>query len=148
MIDKNTGEISIDAVSLKIGPLLKRSDLPTLDVDFKDQVVNEPHHSYSLGEQAIGGVTFYVTLYFFFEELESIELANASAEFGTSWDDWSEASEMKRKAAHDAWLIGQTGNASHKYAWGEVFSDYDVRSGGSSIVMRYSRLGKPWSESR
>jgi hypothetical protein len=144
MLDKETGELHIESIPVKIGPCFTRRDLAVTPVAAQSQVVNEPYHSYSLGEQQIAGRPFFVTLYFYGQELESIDLAHPTTKFGTSWADWSKESELRRKRWHDDWLREQTGYASHVYQWGEVGSDYDPRSGGSSITIRYSWQGQTW----
>jgi hypothetical protein len=97
-----------------------------------------------LGEQRVSDQPFLVVLYFYGQQLESIDLGYSGAELGSSWEDWSEEREMKRKERHDDWLRMQTEDVSRVYDWGEVLSDYDERSGGSSITIRYSWQGKPW----
>jgi hypothetical protein len=147
MIDIHTGEVLIGSVA-KLGPKFTRSDFLSLPIESKSLVINEPYHSYALGQHLVGGETFLVTLYFYEQKLESIDLVNSREEFGTSWNEWSEEKQLKRKQAHDAWLIQQTGNASHIYAWGEIGSSNDPKSGGSSITIRYSWQGKTWSRER
>jgi len=144
MLDKSIGELYIESIPVKLGPRFTRRALSSTPVAAQSQVVNEPYHSYSLGEQRIASQPFFVVLYFYGQQLESINLAHSAEEFGTSWDDWSEEGELRRKQRHDDWLRGQTGHASHVYEWGEVGSDYDPRSGSSSITIRYSWQGQAW----
>ena len=144
MLDKSTGELYIESIPVKLGPQFTRRDLSATPVAVRPQVVNEPYHSYSLGEQRIAGQPFFVVFYFYGQQLEFVDLAHAATEFGTSWDDWSEEGELRRKQWHDDWLREQTGHAAHVYGWGEVSSDYDPRSGGSSITIRYSWQGQAW----
>jgi hypothetical protein len=144
MLDPNAGELTIASIPLQLGPGFTRDELLALPLASHTQVANEPHHSYMIGAHEIAGLTFIITLYFYGQQLESISLAHIAKEFGTSWDDWSEEQELQRKAVHDRWLIEQTGQASHVYPWGEIGSDYDPRSGGSSITIRYSWQGRPW----
>jgi hypothetical protein len=144
MLDKSTGEIYIESIPVKLGPRFTRRDLACTQVAAQPQVVNEPYHSFSLGEQQIAAQPFFVVLYFYGQQLESIDLAYSAEEFGTSWDDWSEEGELRRKQWHDDWLRRQTGYASHVYGWGEISSAYDPRSGGSSIIIRYSWQGQAW----
>jgi hypothetical protein len=148
MIDSRSGELLIESIPVKLGPTFTRDELSSLPIAFESRVVNEPYHSYSLGRHPIGGEPFFVVLDFYGQKLESIELANSSEEFGMSWKDWSEEKQLKRKEAHDAWLIAQTNRASHRYGWGAIASAYDPKSGGSSITIRYSWQGEPWSHQR
>jgi len=142
MLHKGTGELFIESIPVTLGPRFTRRDLSALPVAAQSQVVNEPYHSYSLGAQQISGQSFFVVLYFYGQQLESIDMAHGAGEFGTSWDDWSEERELRRKQWHDDWLREQTGQASHVYEWGKVHSSYDPRSGGSSIIIRYSWQGQ------
>jgi hypothetical protein len=142
MLDKSTGELYIESIPVKLGPSFTRDAFSSTPVVAQPRASNEPYHSYSLGKQRIAGQPFFVVLYFYGQQLESINLAHSAEEFGASWDDWSEGDELRRKQWHDDWLLGQTGHTSHVYEWGEVGSDYDPRSGGSSIVIRYSRQGQ------
>src|SRR5690242_14743999 len=122
MIDTLTGEITIGSPSLKIRPSFTRDDLAALPIPRQPQIAHGPYHSYSLGTQSIGNETFFVALYFYDQKLESVELAISAKEFGTSWDDWSEEKELKRKEAHDNWLTAHTGRAACAYDWGEIGS--------------------------
>lgn len=144
MLDAATGELHVESIPLTLGPRFIRGELSAAPVQATSQVVNEPHHSYSLGEQQISGQIFLLVLYFFGEKLESIDLAHPGKEFGASWVDGSEEGERRRKAWHDRWLREQTGRVSHNYTWGAIHSEYDPRSGGSSITIRYSWRGQPW----
>ena len=144
MLDKGTGELYIESIPVMLGPSFTRRALSSTPVAAQSKVVNEPYHSYSLGQQRIAGQLFFVGLCFYGQQLECIDLAHAAAEFGTSWDDWSEERELKLKQWHDDWLRGQTGYASHVYKWGAIGSAYDPRSGSSSITIRYSWKGQAW----
>lgn len=144
MLDKNTGELYIESIPVKLGLSFTRDAFSSTPGVAQSQDVNGSYHSYSLGEQRVAGQPFFVALYFYGQQLESVDLAHSTEEFGASWDDWSEEREVRRKRLHDDWLRGQTGHASQVYEWGEVSSDYDPRSGRSSIVIRYSRQGQAW----
>lgn len=79
--------------------------------------------------------------YFHGDVLDAIHLMAVGAEYGLSWDDWSEEKERARKRANDRWL-GDTGlTPGKRYAWGSVWSDYDPKGGFSSAVVRYGRAG-------
>jgi hypothetical protein len=148
MMNQQTGELTLHTLSVTLGPAFKREDLFALPIMPRSLVDNEPYHSYVLGRYEIAGPTFSVALSFYAQKLEAIGLTDMAAEFGTSWADWSEEKEQKRKQAHDRWLIQQIGCRGRLYDWGEVRSYFDARSGGSSIVLRYSWEGRPWSGQR
>jgi hypothetical protein len=136
-MSRKTGELTIESIPVTLGPGFRHDELQSLAVDSSPQVLNESHRSYSIGDLEISGLRFVVTLYFFGNTLESIELMCSGKEFGSSWEDWSEERELRRKEAHDLWLTKQLGHASHVYEWGEIGSDYDPRSGASTVVIRY-----------
>ena len=52
--------------------------------------------------------------------------------------DWTEAGELSRKRAHDAWLHEQLGVRRSRFPWGSVESVYDPKALCSNIVVRYS----------
>jgi hypothetical protein len=66
------------------------------------------------------------------------------------WDNWSEERVLAERDWHDEWLTTQLGpdwvaerydgaskGSLGRFPWGIVGSDYDTRSGGSSIHIRY-----------
>jgi len=55
----------------------------------------------------------------------------------TTWHDWSETEERKIKALNDDLLKKYLGPPPYVYDWGTIESDYDARSGSSSIVIHY-----------
>jgi hypothetical protein len=82
-----------------------------------------------------------------------VVLAHADGPTPADWSGWSEDGEMARRAFHDRWLADQLGPAwtdapAQRYdgastgqvrrlPWGDVASDYDSRSAGSTITLRY-----------
>jgi hypothetical protein len=66
----------------------------------------------------------------------------SSAEFGSSWSDWSREKEEKRKLLHDAALKRMLGPGPYELPWGTVWSGYDDKSGFSSVVVTYRAKGK------
>ena len=145
MIDEKSGEIVIESIPLRIGPRLSRAEFLSLPVGKSARIVvkNEPFCSYNIGTHEISSLIFTVTVYFYNELLESVSMSSVIDELGTSWTDWSEQKELKRKEIHDTWLKNLLGRASSHYKWGEVWSGYDPKAGFSSIEIRYSWQGKP-----
>jgi hypothetical protein len=88
----------------------------------------------------IGEVGFTVVLGFEDDALHSIRLSDR-AYASSSWDDWSEENELRRKKAHDAWLSSTLGAPPYDCAWGSISSLYDVRGGSASIVVTYGARG-------
>jgi hypothetical protein len=54
----------------------------------------------------------------------------------SSWDDWSEKSEMKKRNFYDNWLTKEIGK-NRKFEWGTIGAFYDNKGGFSSIVLNY-----------
>lgn len=98
-------------------------------------VKNEPWCSFHL---SAGSSPLSVSVYFKGEFLDSIHFSVSGAEYGSSWGDWSEEKEMKRKSANDAWLQKYELTPGQTYSWGSVWSGYDPKGGFSSIVVRYA----------
>lgn len=80
------------------------------------------------------------------EQLAYYNLWIVDARYGTSWDDWSEAKELARRDAQDAWLVemlgpgvATTGTLTYTFAWGGVWSSYDPKGGSSMIGVRFNR---------
>ena len=136
MINAKTGALALSSLPITLSSEFEKSRLSTLPIAGAAKNINGVYGSHSLGVQEIGGPDFWTTLYFCDEKLHSIELVAAVAK-SKNWNEWSEAEELLIKAKHDAFLIEQTGRRSHKYAWGEIVSGYDARSGSSSIIIRY-----------
>ena len=89
----------------------------------------------------LGARPFRLGLCFHDEGLEMVVMAIDEPAFGTSWADWSLASEMARKAAHEEWLaaIHPSLGDGRTFRWGVLESTYDEKGGGSQIVLRYAR---------
>jgi hypothetical protein len=145
MIDKDTGEIAIDSVPIVLGPSFVLDDLLSSSLAGQCQAGPgaEPYRSLVIGEHLISGLTFFVTLGFYGQKLEFIDLL-----YSGELPDGSKTQEAERKKVHDRWLVKQLGKASSTYKWGEISSDYDPRSDTSSIVIRYSWGGAPWPRQR
>lgn len=139
MINTATGEIAIGCVPIRIGARFSRREFlaSPLAEDSSVVVRNEPYCSFRAGSYEISGLQLALDLRFRGERLEAVSLVYSAEEFGSSWSDWSEDKELKRKRIHDAWLVSATGSASRSYEWGEIRSDFDAKSGGSKIVIRY-----------
>ncbi len=147
MIDKNSGELFIDSAAVGIGPRFTRKDFVSSILSNESRVLvkNEPYCSFSVGSHEISGLRFTVSLSFYGDILESIELTHDDEEPSSSRSDWSEEKGSKRKRIHDQWLTSLQGSASHRHSWGEIWSGYDPRSDSSSITIRYSWQGEPWN---
>lgn len=141
MFEKGTGAILIEEDSFHIGPQLRRDHFlaSRLAETAKILVKNEPWCSYLLKPKRIGGVSFLVSLFFYEQTLQHVELVDAHDynENENPWSSWSQEKEINRKTKHDTWLKSVLGHPPYQYDWGDVSSLYDLRSGGSSIIIRY-----------
>jgi len=148
MIDRKTGELTIESIPLRLGPDFTRTELQSCLLANSSSVLirNESFCSFSIGLYEITGLHFIISLWFYDEKLDCIDLVHSDKKFGSSWADWSESRELDRKHVHDEWLISLLGSPPYTYDWGTISSDFDKKSGGSSIVIRYSWQGKPFVE--
>jgi len=55
-----------------------------------------------------------------------------------NWNDWSEETELQKKAEYEQWLNNETGGIN-SFTWGYVSAYYDSKSGGSGIMINYGR---------
>lgn len=139
MIDTSTGEILIESVPLRIGSEFTRQNFLSSPLGEHSSVIvkNEPRCSFRIEAVKISGLWFNAALWFCRERLEAVHLSYRARDLGASWSEWSEEKELKRKRIHDSWLVTIAANPAHSYKWGEISSDFDRKSGGSSIVIRY-----------
>ena len=148
MIDVATGNIEIKNSVVAIGPSLTRDDFlaSALGRNAQINVENGPHCSYGaqISAGALMSLATYMAPSFYHQQLESVSIMASDDRFGASWNDWSEEKERERKRFHDQWLADTIGIADALYPWGQLSSNYDVKSGCSDIHLRYSWQGKPW----
>ena len=143
MFDATTGTVTFERPPMVIAPSLTRDQFlgSSLADGATTHIGSEPYHSWKLnGTFRSAGLDLLVVLWFRGQQLTMLSLMDPDPRFGTSWADHSLEKEMARKASHDAWLARSLGRR-RVFAWGGVSSDYDDRSGGSSIVIRYGRDG-------
>lgn len=96
--------------------------------------------NYFIKPQKIYNKQFMMRLYFNqMKCLEFLQLFISTDDEIPSWDNWSKEKEINKKAEHDKWLQENLGNPPYKYSWGEITSKYDMRSGSSSITIRYAK---------
>lgn len=139
MIEKRTGNLVLDDGTI-LGPTTKRDDFlkTQLGTQSRELVKNPPWCSFKLHKVKIDGKEFAIVIYFHGQDLTMIHLAMSDPKWGTSWNDWSEEKERDREKAHDDWLRKTLGR-QRQYPWGEVWSGYDQKSGGSSIRIDYQQ---------
>lgn len=145
MLDPATGELILASSGVRLGPALTRTRFleSPLGRQAATSLINEPWARYALelAPGDIGPFPATVQVQFNGETLAWITVLDGSPEFGESWDDWSRENEMARRAAHDRWLTS-CGAPPGRYPWALVWSDFDDKSGFSSVVIRYDAAGK------
>jgi hypothetical protein len=69
-----------------------------------------------------------------------IDMVSLTLKFDDSdlqWRTWSKEKEFQRDAMHKKILEEQLGKPPYGYPWGIIGAEYDARTGGSSIGVRY-----------
>jgi len=150
MIDRDTGALVLRAgrvepsttrTAFRASPLAAPARWDDMHTGWMDA---------ELPSEADGDRKIGVRLIFEGERLDGYRLWIVDPRYGTSWDDWSEEKELAHRDAHDAWLVEKLGPGERARApggmelgyslpWGDVWSTYDPRSGGSSIGVRFRR---------
>jgi hypothetical protein len=70
-------------------------------------------------------------------KLISLSFSSERAEELSSWDTWSEETEMQRLAELKKWIYAELGREGH-FSWGTVTANYDVKSASSGITINYN----------
>jgi hypothetical protein len=140
MIHRESGDVEFGAGVL-IGPSFTEGQFLSSPLARMSKALSHtpPWTRYRTARQRISARTFRVTLHFHTGKLVAIELFEVGAESKAFWNDWSDREEEERKASHDAWLESILGAPPYVYPWGEVSSEFDLRGGYSSIVVRYGQ---------
>lgn len=139
MIDINNGNIIINNGLYILKSGLQKNEFINSGFYIENLIEDVSIYTrYFLKPQVIDGEYFIVVIYFNKNDLlEFVDLALMHNGNVPSWDNWSETEERKRKDEHDKWLEKSIGRPPYKYSWGEISSDYDPRSGSSTITIRY-----------
>jgi hypothetical protein len=137
MIDSATGQIRLPLDRIQIGSSLTREQFlaSPLAERCRELVCNEPYCSFALPTVQFNNHTFAWSLWFCGSVLQRVLIQCADVEFGSSWSDWSEEREKSRKQLHDSLIRSLLGQ---DFSWGSVYSDYDSKSGFSSIGVVYA----------
>lgn len=142
MIDVATGNITIRNIAIAVGPSLTREEFlaSSLGNNATVCVDNEPYCSFDtlVSADDLMPLEAGLRLYFRDQRLDAVSIVASDGRFGVSWDDWSEEKELARKRFHDEWLADHRVATNVDFPWGQVSSNYDAKSGFSSIHLRYS----------
>lgn len=137
-INPTTGELQIAPSGFALMPSLTKAAF-LASAEGKTawmSVANPPFATYALSVNDDSG-EFVLRLVFNQEKIDTVSVAKGHS--SRNWTDWSEENEMQIKAEHDRLLAAMLGAAPHRFPWGEVVSDYDPRSGASTISIRYTQ---------
>jgi len=105
--------------------------------DFQKEDMGNGYIWYDIPAAEISGKRLVIRLCFYNGNLDSLVLSVIDPEqYGNSWDDWSEEKE-KLCANHTREWLETNGYTIGKFSWGEVWADYDPRSGSGSGGIRY-----------
>ena len=140
MISADTGSIRISE-ALEITSDASPADLEEQALRRRDGWNDRDGHKWtilSLEPFMFEERSIYSTFRFRDGSLFSADFAISEERFGGSkWADYSEEKEMERKSDHDRFLNDILGS-TRDFPWGTVWSEFDVRSGGSSFGVRYN----------
>ena len=78
------------------------------------------------------------TLRFCNDTLFSADFAIDDDRFGTSWSEWSEDKELKRKEEHDR-LLNEVLGSKREFYWGTVWSVFDRKGACSLFGVNYKK---------
>jgi hypothetical protein len=134
MMDATSGELRFDTGE-SLGPALTQQAFQATPMGATASSLGAA--GFRLGPREIAGQKFEASIWFVGNALRRVDLSMVQPVEATSWDDYSEDRELARKAKHDAWLDAQLGPDPWRLSWGDVQSDWDPRSGSSSIIIAY-----------
>lgn len=137
MINKLTGDISFPAWTDSLRLSISRTEFISSSLAQGAQIntKNEPCCSWHLSPAEWQDKRWQVTVCFVGEQLDSVHIMADAPEFGTSWSNWSEEQEMKRKKYHESILKPEIGSTPQTFTWGTVQSPFEPRGGMSSIII-------------
>lgn len=131
-IDTSSGTISFAA-----GTVERKTDRTTflatrLGSDAKAGLVNEDWRHYGIRPEP--GVA--ANLVFKADCLHQVWILMEIPSDET--DEWTTESELKRKALHDNWLLGELGMPPYEHDWGKISSEFDAKGCVSEIIVTYA----------
>ena len=148
MINGETGELQFEFQDCpaKFGSGLTQTEFRSsiLGVDAKILVKNGAYSSFTVSNCQNGAHRFSLSLFFLNETLDSLQLVLTVPELENLWTTWSKEKELQLKNLHDKWLASMKLKPKYKFEWGAIESNFDPKSGFSSITIRYAWQGKLW----
>lgn len=151
MIDERTGEITIPIDNFRIHKDLNEKELT--DSLYYNNYLREK------SDMKTGYIWYYFSPVSLMNReiifvlclrngtLDRVEFCVDSNDLPSSWSNWSEEGELKRKQLNEELLfrIFNDGVKRNKFperydfTWGHIISVYDQKSGGSDIILRYNK---------
>lgn len=147
---QGTIDLSTDLPTFENAPLARQCER-TLTAEWTE---------FTLRSARLADQTFIVTWRFNHQSLHAIELVLQQTDDGTSWSDWTEEKERRRKSASEAW-VNKTFHTKMvvkpfefegklitpfevlwdtplcaQFPWGEITSFYDSKGGSSGLILR------------
>lgn len=139
MINLLNGEIFLNDSNFVIKKGLKKSEFE--ESNLRSEVISHQEYGYSIffiKPQLIDDDKFVLVLYFNRSGIIAfVKLSLSNNGVIPTWDNWSRDKELEKKDEHDKWLERKIGKPPYKYFWGEISSNYDMRSGSSMITIEY-----------
>ncbi len=145
------GTIEFDLPCVKISRHMRREDFlnSSLFAISETQNQNEPWSRYGFKPVTAKREGYAGDICFLADSIYSISLCSTRPEFDTSWGDWTFEKEQARHAFHKKLLesffcrppdsTGQNGDAMYAFNWGTVSSITDIKTGDTSILIKYGR---------
>ncbi|MCZ8091540.1 hypothetical protein [Flavobacterium sp.] len=85
----------------------------------------------------INQLYFFINICFFEKKIKMISFSFFEKfENDLTWDNWSEAKELKNQIKFEKWLCETVGE-ERNFKWGNITSNYDAKSLTSNIVINY-----------
>ena len=138
MINSSTGEIKFDDYDLIVHPELSLSQFQNAGLSISD--------SYSSGEDGWTRYSFKSCLdglvgdFMVFFRRGKIHMLDCQPLAGAKGEDWCDVSSVEQQRLLDDWLVKtMRGPGPYEYAWGEISSSRDIKTGEYSIVVLYQR---------
>lgn len=126
--------VDANGVGLIYPDLTEDAFLSSVGLKAEENILNGDYHSFDIESLVIGKTNFAARIFFKQGQLWMLSLYLVD---GSSWSNWSEEEEMRRKAKHDEFLNQELGNPPYVFSWGKVESIFDRKGGSSSIVINY-----------
>lgn len=139
MIDKKTGFVEL-AFDKTIKPTMSLGEIKSMDVgeNLSETDMGNGWKWYNVKNVKIVDLYFIISFGFLNERLKELSFAFSNTKYDLSkgWESWNENEEGQKAVTFNNWLKAELGSEK-TFGWGEVWADYDEKSGNSSIGIRY-----------